>query len=90
MQESISPLNWSQVFRPLGEGMSQQLAAALAGLRLDAAAQDRYEHLAAENTAGTLTAAGQVELQEFVTLNRMVSILKAEAALSLQAGTKAA
>jgi|GEM_PF-1176026 len=84
MHDPNSPLAWNSVFRPLGEKMSAQLAGALGVLRLGEHAQRRYEELAAKNTEGELTDEERVELNEFVTLNRMVSILKAEAALVLR------
>ena len=79
-----SPLSWPSIFRPLGEKMSSQLAGALADLRLGDDAQQRYEELAEKNTEGALTDAERVELEEFVALNRMVSILKAEAQVALR------
>ena len=79
-----SLLSWTSVFRPLGEQMSSQLAGALADLRLGDDAQRRYEDLAERNTEGVLTAEERVELEEFVALNRMVSILKAEAQVALR------
>ena len=79
---ATSPLTWASVFRPMGENLSNQLAGALADLHLDEAAQARYETLAARNTEGTLTEVERIELAEFVALNRMVSILKAEATLA--------
>lgn len=68
----------------MGERLSTQLAGALTDLRLGEDAQERYEALASRNTEGTLTDAERVELSEFVALNRMVSILKVEAALALK------
>ena len=79
-----SPLSWTSIFRPLGEKMSSQLAGALADLRLDEAAQQHYEQLAERNAEGVLTEEERVELEEFVALNRMVSILKAEAQVALR------
>ena len=64
--------------------MSSQLAGALSDLRLGDDAQRRYEELAGKNTEGELIAAERVELEEFVALNRMVSILKAEAQVALR------
>lgn len=79
-----SLLNWTNIFRPLGENMSSQLAGALAEFRLGDDAQRRYEELAERNTEGALTDAERVELEEFVTLNRLVSIFKAEAQVALR------
>jgi hypothetical protein len=67
--------------RPLGEGVSTELRLALIDLRLDDAAQRRYDELADKNTAGTLDERKQQELADFVALNRFVSTLKAEAML---------
>ena len=64
--------------------MSSQLAGALTDLRLGETAQGRYDELAEKNTEGFLTDAERVELDEFVALNRMVSILKAEAQVALR------
>ena len=79
-----SPLSWTNIFRPLGEKMSSQLAGALADLRLGDDVQRRYEELAEKNTESALTDAERVELEEFVALNRMVGILKAEAQVALR------
>jgi hypothetical protein len=84
MPDAPSPLSWNTVFRPLGEKMSAQLAGALTDLRLSEEAQGRYEELASKNTEGALNEVERVELEEFVTLNRMVGILKAEALLALR------
>ncbi len=83
-QTAASPLDWASVFRPMGEKLASQLGGALKDLRLSEEAQGRYEALASRNTEGTLTEAERVELGEFVALNRMVSILKIEAAISLR------
>lgn len=81
---SKSPLSWETVFRPLGEKMSKQLAGRLADFHLGEEAQRRYDELAGKNTEGTLSETERVELQEFVVLNRMVGILKADAQIALQ------
>ena len=83
-QTATSPLDWTSVFRPMGEKLTSQLGVALKDLRLSEEAQTRYESLASRNTEGTLTEAERVELSEFIALNRMVSILKLEAAISLR------
>ena len=41
-----SPLDWTNIFRPLGEQMSSQLAGALANFRLTDEAQRHYDELA--------------------------------------------
>ncbi len=68
----------------MGEKLTSQLGVALKDLRLSEEAQTRYETLASRNTEGTLTETERVELSEFVALNRMVSILKIEASISLR------
>ena len=83
-QTTASPLDWTNVFRPMGEKLATQLGVALKDLRLSDDAQARYDALASANTEGTLTEAERVELSEFVALNRMVSILKLEAAVALR------
>ncbi len=83
-QNSATPLDWTGVFRPMGEKLASQIGVALKDLRLGEEAQTRYETLASRNTEDTLTDAERVELAEFVALNRMVSILKIEAAISLR------
>ena len=64
--------------------MSSQLAGALAEFRLGEDAQRRYEELAERNSEGALTDAERAELEDFVALNRLVSIFKAEARVALR------
>jgi hypothetical protein len=75
-------LTLEHILRPLGERASVELAQALTELRLDEAAQHRYDELATRNTAGTLEEHEREELADFVALNRFISTLKAEALLA--------
>lgn len=77
-----TPLTLQHILRPLGQGVSTELRRALIELRLDEAAQRRYDELADKNTAGTLDERERQELADFVALNRFVSTLKAEALLA--------
>jgi hypothetical protein len=79
---AAAPLTLEHILRPLGEQASVELAQALAELRLDEAAQDRYNELASKNTAGTLEEHEYEELADFVALNRFIGTLKAEAILA--------
>ncbi|EDY18847.1 hypothetical protein CfE428DRAFT_3505 [Chthoniobacter flavus Ellin428] len=75
-------LTLESILRPLGDRASAELTQALVDLRLDEAAQRRYEELATKNTEATLADNEREELAEFVALNRFVSTLKAEAILA--------
>jgi hypothetical protein len=77
-----SSLTLAHILRPLGEQASVELKQALVELRLDEAAQRRYDELAAKNTEATLQGHEREELTEFVALNRFISTLKAEALLA--------
>jgi uroporphyrinogen-III synthase len=79
---AAASLTLEHILRPLGERASTELAQALTELRLDVAAQHRYDELATGNTAGTLDEHEREELADFVTLNRFISTLKAEAVLA--------
>ena len=77
-----TPLTLHHILRPLGQDVSTELRHALIDLRLDEAAQRRYDELADKNTADTLDERERQELADFVALNRFVSTLKAEAMLA--------
>jgi hypothetical protein len=77
-----APLSLASILRPLTRQASAELAEALSNLRLEEAAQRRYDELAEKNTEGALTAAERQELADFVSYNRLVGTLKAEALLA--------
>ena len=64
--------SWRQQLTP-------SVANALLAIQADEAAQTRYEELADRNTEGRLTDAERSELESFVSLNRSISLLKANA-----------
>ena len=79
-----TPLTLHHILRPLGHEASLELRQALIDLRLDEAAQRRFDELADKNTEGAIGETERQELQEFVALNRFISTLKAEALLAKQ------
>lgn len=78
----LTPLALPRILRPLAAGASMELQRALCELRLEEAAQRRFDELATKNTEGSLDESEREELAEFVELNRFVSTLKAEAVLA--------
>jgi hypothetical protein len=78
-----SPLHWTNVFRTFADQISPQVAEEIVKFRVSEEAQARYDDLANKNTEGLLTESERLELDEFVTLYRMISILKARARASI-------
>ncbi|WP_395749711.1 hypothetical protein [Prosthecobacter sp.] len=68
-----------RMLRPMSELMSHELARELVALKVDDDTQERYDCLAAGRREGTLSADEEAELHDFVQVNSMLSILKAEA-----------
>lgn len=66
------------MLRPMSKGMSLELAS----LKVEEDTQQRYDLLADGRGEGTLSVNEEVELQDLVQGNSMLSVLKAEAASS--------
>lgn len=75
---------FSKLLHALPEHLSIELAQALVSLVADDSLQRRYEELADRNGAGALTLTEVQELEELVTANAFLSVLKAAARAKLE------
>jgi hypothetical protein len=74
---------FERLLRPLGNEMSLEVVKALAGMKVDAETQARYDKLAEGANENTLSDQEREELDALVRANTVLSILKAEAQLRL-------
>jgi hypothetical protein len=72
-----------KILKPLGKGMSVELAHSLAAMRADPEVQARYDELANRASEGTLSEKEKEELESLVRANTLVGLLKAEAQILL-------
>jgi hypothetical protein len=73
-----------KLLRPLGKGMSVELARSLSTMKADRDVQARYDTLARRANDGTLSELEKDELESLVRANTLVGLLKAEAHLLLK------
>ena len=77
-----------RLLQPMSRRMSLELARELAALRADTEMQQRYDYLADGHTEGKLSQEEEAELAALVEANTILSVLKAEARVRLQAEGK--
>ena len=78
------------VMDPGGGGFSEELARQLLGLDFPPADHERYEALSAKANEGTLTEAERAELNDYVDVNDLLTLLQARARASLKKRNPAA
>ena len=83
--ESPSSPALARFLRPLSKSMSQELARALVELKVEEELRERYEYLATGRRESTLSIGEEVELEDLVAANAVLSILQMEAHLLLAA-----
>jgi hypothetical protein len=79
-----------RVIDPGGGGFSEELARQLLGLDFPPADHARYEALASKAGDGTLTEAERAELNDYVEVNDLLTLLQARARASLKKRNPAA
>lgn len=79
MANSSETTALERLLRPLSRTLTVELARALVSVQADGETQARYDQLADQRTAGTLTPAEQAELESIVRANTLLGVLKAEA-----------
>jgi hypothetical protein len=72
-----------RVIDPTGGGLSEELARQLLGLDFPPADHARYEALSSKAGEGTLTDAERAELNDYVDVNDLLTVLRARARASL-------
>ena len=83
MIPAVEPTALERLLRPISKGMSTELARSLSTLRVDDEMQRRYEALADGHREGTLSPAEEIELEDLVQANSVLSVIKVEARLLL-------
>ena len=79
-----------RVINPQKGGMSPELAKQVLAMDFSAEDHARYESLAYKAQEGTLTAEERSELDEFVNVNDLLTLLQAKARISLRQHNSAA
>jgi hypothetical protein len=75
---------WSRVIRPESNGLSTAAARSLLALRFSTEDQARMNELAAKNRKGRLTIAERQELESYVKVGDVLSLLHLKARKSLK------
>lgn len=68
-----------QLFDPVGDCLTPEVASRLVKLRANAKVQDRLDELADKNSAGTLTAGERAEYDSYVRGMNFIGVLQAKA-----------
>ena len=68
-----------QLFDPVGECLTREVAGRLVKLRANTAVQNRLDELADKNTAGALTAEELAEYDSYVRGMNFIAVLQAKA-----------
>ena len=78
------PAILERVIRPGAGDLPSELARYILGLQIDGADVDRYLLLSEKAQAGTLAPEERAELEDYLTVNAFLTILKSKARVSLR------
>ena len=77
-----------ELLEPVGECLTPDVAARIAGLRAHPQTQDRLDELAEKNAAGKLTRREEAEYEAYVEALDVIAILQAKARKAVEAARR--
>lgn len=85
MQTTAELKTLDRLLDPVRDCLTAEVAARIAGLRADEAAQARLDELADRNREGTITPDDRAEYESLVSAGNLIAVLQAKARATLNA-----